>query len=83
MADTSTTKLGELTKKFKAVNKEVITKLADYGEHVKSSTSNISEEQAALVVDILTQGTQFTLQEVDEMRADANKAVAAKAEEEA
>ncbi|MGN0183291.1 MAG: translation initiation factor IF-2 [Candidatus Ornithomonoglobus sp.] len=82
MADTSTTKLGELTKKFKAVNKEVITKLADYGEHVKSATSNISEEQAALVVDILTQGTQFTLQEVDGMRADASKAVAEKAEAE-
>ncbi len=79
MADTSTTKLGGLTKKFKAVNKEVITKLADYGEHVKSSTSNISEEQAALVVDIITQGTQFTLQEVDEMRAEANKAAAEKA----
>ena len=82
MADTSTTKLGELTKKFKAVNKEVITKLAEYGENVKSSASNISEEQAALVVDILTQGTQFTLQEVDEMRASASKAVAEKAEAE-
>lgn len=81
MADTST-KLGELTKKFKAVNKEVITKLADYGETVKAATSVISGDQAALVVDILTQGTQFTSQEVEEMRADAIKAVADKAEAE-
>ena len=33
MAETSTTKLGELTKKFKAVNKEVIAKLAEFGEN--------------------------------------------------
>ena len=42
MADTSTMKLGEVTKKFKAVNKEVIAKLADFGVHIKSSASVIT-----------------------------------------
>jgi hypothetical protein len=60
MAETSATKLGEVTKKFKAVNKEVIAKLAEYGETVKASTSVITDEQAAMVVDILTQENMFT-----------------------
>ncbi|MCH5212925.1 MAG: translation initiation factor IF-2 [Oscillospiraceae bacterium] len=80
MADTSTTKLGEITKKFKAVNKDVIAKLAEYGEHVKGATSNVSDEQASLVVDILTQGALFTAEEIDAMRSEAVKAEKAAAE---
>lgn len=80
MADTSTTKLGEITKKFKAVNKDVIAKLEEYGEHVKGATSNVSDEQASLVVDILTQGALFTAEEIDTMRSEAVKAEKAAAE---
>ena len=80
MADTSTTKLGEITKKFKAVNKDVITRLAEYGEHVKSAASVVSEEQASLVVDILTQGALFTVEEIGAMREDEVKAAKAEAE---
>ena len=71
MADTSTTKLGEITKKFKAVNKEVIARLSEYGETVKASTSVITEEQATMVVDILTQDNLFTAEEIEELRKDA------------
>ena len=69
MADTSAIKLGEVTKKFKAVNKDVIARLAEYGQVVKSSTSVITEEQATMVVDILTQDNEFTVEEIEELRA--------------
>ena len=75
MAETSTTKLGEITKKFKAVNKEVIAKLSEYGETVKAATSNITDEQASLVVDILTKDSTFTEQEIAELRDEATAAV--------
>ena len=90
MAETLATKLGEITKKFKAVNKEVIAKLAEHGEIVKSSTSVITDEQAAMVVDLLTQSNTFTVEEIEGFKADAIKAAEkriaeekAKAEEEA
>lgn len=69
MADTSAIKLGEVTKKFKAVNKEVIARLAEYGQVVKASTSVITEEQATMVVDILTKDNEFTVEEIEELRA--------------
>lgn len=69
MADTSAIKLGEVTKKFKAVNKEVIARLAEYGQLVKASTSVITEEQATMVVDILTKDNEFTVEEIEELRA--------------
>ena len=90
MAETLATKLGEITKKFKAVNKEVIAKLAEHGEIVKSSTSVITDEQAAMVVDLLTHSNTFTVEEIEGFKADAIKAAEkriaeekAKAEEEA
>ena len=70
MADTKI-KLGEITKKFKAVNKDVIAKLEEYGVTVKSSTSVIDDEVAALVADILTQSVEFTEAEVMELREEA------------
>ena len=70
MAETAT-KLGEVTKKFKAVNKDVIARLAEYGEVVKSSTSVITDEQAAMVVDILTQDNPFTAEEIEELKVQA------------
>ena len=82
MADSSTIKLGEVTKKFKAVNKEVIAKLAECGETVKSSASSISEEQAALVVDILTKSNELPVEEIEQMRAESLKAVKEKEDKE-
>ena len=93
MAETSATKLGEVTKKFKAVNKEVIARLAEYGETVKAATSVITDQQAAMVVDILTQDNMFTPDEIEEVRnadkekkekaeAKAKKEAEAKAKEE-
>ena len=83
MADTSATKLGEITKKFKAVNKEVIAQLAEYGETVKSSTSTVTDEQASLVVDIITNGNSFKTEEIDELRKDAIAAAEKAKQEEA
>lgn len=71
MADTSATKLGEVTKKFKAVNKDVIARLAEYGETVKSSLSVITDAQAALVVDIITGDNQYEAAEIEELHKDA------------
>ena len=86
MAETSALKLGEVVKKFKAVNKEVIASLAEYGEVVKASTSVVTPEQAALVADILTQSITFTDSEIEELRAEAvaeAKKAAEKAQKEA
>ena len=80
MAESSTTKLGEITKKFKAVTKDVITQMADYGEHVKSGTSSITDDQAAIVVDIITRESEATDGEIKEMRSAAIKAVKEKEE---
>lgn len=80
MAETSTTKLGEITKKFKAVNKDVITKLSECGEHVKSSTSSVTDEQAALVVELLTKESEVTPEELNELRNAAVQAVRDKEE---
>ncbi len=80
MAESSTTKLGEITKKFKAVNKDVINKLADYGEHIKSASSSITDEQAALVVDIITKESEVSEAEAKELRESAVKAVKEKEE---
>lgn len=84
MAETSALKLGEITKKFKAVNKEVIAALAECGETVKSSASVVTPEQAAMVADILTQNNSFTAEEIEELRTEARAAAEkAKAKEEA
>lgn len=80
MAESSTTKLGEITKKFKAVNKDVITQLEEYGEHIKSANSSITEDQAAMVVDIITRETEVSSKELNEMRNSAVKAVKEKEE---
>ncbi|MBQ3426393.1 MAG: translation initiation factor IF-2 [Clostridia bacterium] len=86
MAETSAIKLGEVTKKFKAINKDVIAKLAELGEVVKSSTSVITDDQAALVVDILTSENQIEESEIEALRSAAMKVAEEarkKAEEEA
>ncbi len=80
MAESSTTKLGEITKKFKAVTKDVITQMADYGEHVKSGTSIITDDQAAIVVDIITRESEATDGEIKEMRSAAVRSVKEKEE---
>ena len=80
MAESSTTKLGEITKKFKAVNKDVITQLEEYGEHIKSANSSITEDQAAMVVDIITRETEVSSGELNDMRNSAVKAVKEKEE---
>lgn len=80
MAETSTTKLGDITKKFKAVTKDVITQMADYGEHLKSPSAGITDEQAAIVVDIVTRESEATEAELSKMRSDAVKAVKEKQE---
>ncbi|MCI5604426.1 MAG: translation initiation factor IF-2 [Clostridia bacterium] len=68
MAESSTIKLGEISKRFKITNKDMIAKLAEYGIELKSSSSVVTEEQVSLIFDIYTQQNEMTIEEITEMR---------------
>ena len=71
MADTI--KLGEISKKIKISNKELITKLAEFGIECKSAASVITEEQANLILDIYTQLNEMTESEIISAKEEAVK----------
>ena len=68
-----TLKLGEVSKRLKITNKDVIEKLAQYGVEVKSATSLITEDTAGLIIDIYTQANTVTEEEIAELRQEAIK----------
>lgn len=68
MAESSTIKLGEISKRFKITNKDMIAKLAEYGIELKSSSSVVTEEQVSLIFDIYTQQNEMTIEEITAMR---------------
>jgi translation initiation factor IF-2 len=68
MADTSTIKLGEISKRFKITNKDMIAKLAEYGIELKSASSVLTEEQVSLIFDIYTQQNESSMEEITELR---------------
>lgn len=79
-----TIKLGEIAKKLKITNKDIITKVAQYGIELKSAASVVDENTLGLIFDIYTQANIVTDEEILEMRANALKSAekaAAKAEE--
>ncbi len=86
MAEASTLKLGEISKKIKITNKDIIEKLGGYGVTLKSSASLITEEQAGLIIDVYTQLNTSSMEEIsalrDELRA-KKKAADEKAAKEA
>ncbi len=63
-----TLKLGEISKKLKITNKDIIAKLAEYGVEVKSAASVINEEIASLILDIYTQANTVTEEELSQIR---------------
>ena len=68
MAEASTLKLGEISKKIKITNKDIIEKLNGYGIKLKSSASLITEDQAGLIIDIYTQLNTSTMEEITALR---------------
>ena len=66
-----TLKLGEISKKLKITNKDVISRLADFGIELKSAASVINEETAGLIIDIYTQANELDEAEIIKERAAA------------
>ena len=76
MIMTDTIKLGEISKKIKITNKELIAKLAEFGIECKSAASVITEEQASLIFDIYTQLHEESEEDIIAAREEALKAKA-------
>ena len=68
-----TIKLGEISKRLKITNKDIIAKLAEYGVELKSAASVVDEETIGLILDIYTQANEVSEEEILEMRTDAVK----------
>ena len=73
---TDTIKLGEISKKIKITNKEIIAKLAEFGIECKSAASVITEEQASLIFDIYTQLHEESEEDIIAAREEALQAKA-------
>ncbi len=76
MIMTDTIKLGEISKKIKITNKELIAKLAEFGIECKSAASVITEEQVSLIFDIYTQLHEESEEDIIAAREEALKAKA-------
>ncbi len=76
MIMTDTIKLGEISKKIKITNKELIAKLAEFGIECKSAASVITEEQASLIFDIYTQLHEESEEDIIAAREEALQAKA-------
>lgn len=74
MAEMSTIKLGEIAKRFKITNKDIIARMAEHGVELKSSASSLTEEQASLIFDIYT---QLNMQTIEELTAQREELLAA------
>lgn len=75
-----TLKLGEISKSIKITNKDIIARLADFGVELKSSSSVINEDVAGLILDIYTQANSVTEEELQELKAEAEKKAGKKEE---
>ena len=69
MAETSTLKFGELSKKLSITNKEIIAKLEESGVPVKGATSLISAENASFILDFFSNEFATTQDELEQIRA--------------
>ncbi len=75
-----TLKLGEISKSIKITNKDIIARLAEFGVELKSSSSVINEDVAGLILDIYTQANSVTEEELQELKAEAEKKAGKKEE---
>ncbi|MCC8169771.1 MAG: translation initiation factor IF-2 N-terminal domain-containing protein, partial [Oscillospiraceae bacterium] len=74
MAEASTIKLSEISKKFKITGKDMIARLAEYGVDIKSTSTMLTEEQISLIFDIYTQQNEMTMEEILKQRDEDVKA---------
>jgi len=74
MAETSTMKLGEISKKLSVPNKDIIAMLNEAGVAVKSSSSTITEEQAGMVLDFFSKEFSVSAEELVELKEQNTKA---------
>ncbi len=79
MAEASTIKFGEISKKISVTNKEIIAKLEEYGISVKGTASLISAENASFILDFFSKQYATTQQELEQIR---EQELALKAKEE-
>ncbi len=68
MAEISTIKLGEISKKLSVPNKDIIAKLNEFGVNIKGAASTITEDQAGLVLDFFSQEYSISMEELEEQR---------------
>lgn len=71
-----------VAKNLGVTGKEVVSKLAEYGVELKSSSSVITEEEAGLVIDIFTRQHEMSAEEFNALRSSAAEARLAKEAEE-
>jgi len=74
MAEISTMKLGEISKKLSVPNKDIIAMLNEAGVTVKSSSSTITEEQAGMVLDFFSKEFSVSAEELAELKEQNIKA---------
>lgn len=74
MAETSTMKLGEVSKKLSVPNKDIIAMLNEAGVAVKSATSLITDEQAGMVLDFFSKEYSVSAEELAQMKEQSIKA---------
>ena len=70
MADVKLTAM-TVAKNLGVTGKEVVSKLAEYGVELKSSSSVITEEEAGLVIDIFTRQHEMSAEEFNALRSSA------------
>jgi len=80
MAEISTMKLGEISKKLSVPNKDIIAMLNEAGVTVKSSSSTITEEQAGMVLDFFSKEFSVSAEELAELKEQNIKAAQKKEE---
>ena len=68
MAETSTMKLGEISKNLSVPNKDIIAKLNELVINVKGAASTITDVQAGLVLDFFSMQYSTTIEELEEQR---------------
>ncbi len=73
MADNKGIKLGDIAKSLKITNKDIIAKMAEHGESIKSSASVLTEEQINMIFGIYTKLYEISEEEINAERAAAVK----------
>lgn len=63
-------KLSEIAKSIKITNKDIIARMAEHGENIKSSASVLSEKQINMIFEIYTQLNEINEAEIVQLRGE-------------